>query len=478
MRIRGVLLTNLLLTLVLSGVSWAGSKPPEPKPQVSIPAAFGNPVGSIQGGADWWKGFGDPLLGELIDNALAANPDLKVAAARLSEAEANRRGTKAALAPSVDANASTTRLRGGVNQGVIKVPSTSAGQAGGQTGGSFVAPFETSVFSGGMSMRWEADVFGGLRKSDQATQADARAARESLADARRILAAEVARNYVEMRAAEDQAAIVRANVAAEQDLLELTSARAKAGLATGLDVERQTVQFTTVKAELPGIDAQRLAAIYRISVLSGEAPDTLTAKLAQPSALTPPPIPAAIPGEVLKARPDLRRASEQISAAFDRAGSARADLYPKFVITGLAGRQSTDFSGLTLGGGNYFSIGPAVTLPIFNYGRIRAHIAQQDAQLQEALHAYERDVLAAFEETENALVARDRALRRQRELAGALDSARTSVSLSKELYVKGLGDFLAVLDAQRQQFRIERDYAAARSDVLRGSVALCRALGL
>ncbi len=465
----------ILMGFLASGLLLAASKPAEPKPVVEVPAAFQNAVPGPAATAEWWKAFGDPMVGELVTRAVAANRDVLVAVERLHEAEASRTGTRAALAPSLDANTSATRLRGGANQGVIKVPSTAAGQ----NGGTFVSPFETSVVSGGLTMRWEADLFGGLRKQDKASQADARAAQDALADVRRIVAAEVVRNYVELRAAEDQMAVVRANVASEQDLLELISVRVKAGLATGLDLERQATQLAVAKAQLPGLDAQRLAAAYRLGVLAGQPPTKLVEKLENRAAeLAVPPIPAAIPGDLLRSRPDLRRAETQIGAAFLRAGAARADLYPKFVITGLGGRQATDVAGLTLGGGNYFSVGPAVTLPIFNYGRIRAKIAVQDAQLQEALRNYEKEVLAAFEETENALVGRDRAMQRQRELEAARNSANTSVELARELYTKGLGDFLAVLDAQRQQFQIDRELAAARSDVLRSSVGVFKALGM
>src|SRR5262249_47556186 len=155
------------------------------------------------------------------------------------------------------------------------------------------------------------------------------------------------------------------NIASESDLLDLIRARADAGLATHLDVERQVAQLASVKAALPDVDAQRLQAIHRIGVLLGEAPASLQDKLEKPHPrLQVPGAPRAVPSEILKARPDVRRAEAQIDAACARAGAARADLYPKFVITGLSGRQSTDFSGLTVGAGNFFSVGPGISLPI------------------------------------------------------------------------------------------------------------------
>jgi NodT family efflux transporter outer membrane factor (OMF) lipoprotein len=422
----------------------------------------------------WWKSFDDPLLDELVERAASSNLDVRIAAARLEEARANARGSRSAFGPQVDANASATKLRGGVNQGVIRVPST----AGGSQAGSFVSPFDTSVVSGGLTMRWEADVFGGIRRTVAASNADADAAGEYADDVRVMVRAELARNYIEMRDAEAQMSIVRANVASEEDLLGLIRSRAVAGLASDLDVERQVSQVAEVRATLPPLDAMRLQAVYRIGVLLGEKPEAVQALLeANAAGMKTPAVPSELPGDLLRRRPDVRRAERQIAAAMARAGAARADLYPKFFITGLAGRQATDFSGLTLGGGNYFSVGPAVSLPIFNFGRIRSHIAAQDAQLEEAKRQYEEDVLGAFEETRNALVAHDRAAKRGAELTSGLEAARSSVALSQELYVRGLGDFLSVLDAQRQVFQVEREIAANRAEVLRDAVAVFQALG-
>jgi NodT family efflux transporter outer membrane factor (OMF) lipoprotein len=458
---------------LVAAVSAQAAKPAAPRPNVTAPTAFRNQAaGAANPENQWWKGFGDPLLDRLVQRAERNNLDVRKAAARLAEAEASRKSSRAALLPDISATASASKTRGGFSQGIIKAPT-----AGG-IGGNLVTPFDTSVVSAGFEMRWEIDVFGGLRKSLQAAAADAQAASENVRDAQTIVRAEVARNYVELRAAEDQIAIVRATVASEEELLALVRARADAGLASDLDVEREAAQLASFRAALPDLDVLRLQAIYRIGVLLGEQPTGLQEELeaAHPT-LQVPPAPLGVPSEELKVRPDIRRAEAQIAAAFARAGSARADLYPKIVITGLSGRQATDVAGLTLGAGNFFSFGPGISLPILNFGRIRAQIAARDAQLDQAVHSFEEDVLAAFEETENAFVARDRAEQRQHELDNGLTAARRTVELSRELYVRGLGDFLSVLDAQRQQFAIERDLAASNASVMRATVALYKALG-
>ena len=449
-------------------------KPPAPKPEVPVPASFHNLPPEVAGQIPerWWKAFGDPLLDDLMDRAGRVNLDVRRAASRLAEVRQSRNTSRAALLPNVDSSASVTQLRGGFNQGVARVPDRPA-QAG-----SFVSPFETSILSGGMNLRWEADVFGRLRKSYKAAGADARAAEENIAAVQTIVRAEVARNYIDMRTAEQQMAIVRAHIASEKDLLDLLRARFDAGLASDLDVQRQIAQLANVNASLPDLDAQRLQAAHRISVLLGEEPSALLDRLQKAAKdLTVPPVPNELPGELLRSRPDLRRADAEIQAAYARAGAARADLYPKFVITGLSGRQSTDAPGLTLGAGNFFAAGPGVSLPIFNFGRIRSQIAARDAQLEQALRSYEKDVLEAYEETENALVARDRTLQRKTSLEAGAEAAKRSVDMAQELYVRGLGDFLAVLDAQRSHFEMERALSTANGVVLRQTVGLYQALG-
>jgi NodT family efflux transporter outer membrane factor (OMF) lipoprotein len=255
--------------------------------------------------------------------------------------------------------------------------------------------------------------------------------------------------------------------------------RADAGLASELDVERQVVQLAAVRALLPDLDAQRVRAAHRIGVLLGEYPASLLHRIANTAdtRLAVPSVPRSVPGELLRDRPDIRRADAQIAAAWARAGAARADLYPKFVIQGLSGRQATGFSGLTVGAGNFFSIGPGISLPIFNAGKIRSNIAAQDSRLEQTVRAYEQEVLAAYEEAENAYVARDRAEQKRRELQAGMEAARRSVDIARELYIRGLADFLAVLDAQRQQFQMQRELAAADSAVLVATVALYKALG-
>jgi NodT family efflux transporter outer membrane factor (OMF) lipoprotein len=459
--------------LFLAAIAAAAVRPPTPNPAVPVLDKFHHQLTHTTAGvpAEWWRQFKDPLLDSLMERVAHTNLDVRTAGARVAEALALRGQAKSALFPSIDLTASSNHLRGGFNQGITRIP-------GGPGSASLVSPFETSVVSAGFSMRWELDIFGGLRNEHRAAAADAEAAESNAADVQIVVRAELARNYIELRGFEEQAAVVQNDIEAERETLELVRVRADAGLASQLDVERQATQLATVQAILPDLHAETLRAAHRIAVLLGEEPGALLAELDDGAPkLAEPEIPVAVPSEVLKRRPDVRRAESQITAAYARAGAARAELFPKFVITGLSGRQSTDLSGITLGAGNFFSVGPGISLPIFNAGRIRMNIAANDARLEQAVHTYEAEILAAFEETENAFVSRDSAEAKRRELENGFEAAVRSVDLAQELYLRGLSDFLTVLDAQRQRFQIERELAASRTDVLRSTVALYKALG-
>jgi len=198
---------------------------------------------------------------------------------------------------------------------------------------------------------------------------------------------------------------------------------------------------------------------------------------AKPIPTVPPAVPVGLPGDLLKRRPDIREAEARVAAETARVGVARADLFPKFLLTGAAGRQATEPSGLTLGAGNFFSIGPAITLPIFTGGKIRGNIEAQKQRLDQALTACQNTVLRSLEETENALVAYGHEKDRQARLVAAVNASRQATMLANELYTRGLSDFLSVLDAQRQQLAAEDDLAQSDTAVITNLVALYKALG-
>jgi NodT family efflux transporter outer membrane factor (OMF) lipoprotein len=230
---------------------------------------------------------------------------------------------------------------------------------------------------------------------------------------------------------------------------------------------------------VPALESARQMSIHRLSVLLGEEPVSLAGELteAEPLPATPPVVPVGLSSDLLKRRPDVRRADAEVAAASARVGLARSDFFPKITLTGSAGRQGTSFSGLTLGAGNFFAFGPAIKLPIFTGGRLRANMEAQKQRLSQAQLAYQNTVLHSLEETENALTAYGHEQERRERLQAAAQASQLATHLANELYTRGLADFLTVLDAQRQQLAIEDDLVQSDTAVVTNLVALYKALG-
>ena len=377
------------------------------------------------------------------------------------------------MLPAIESRDTIQRVRGGLTSGLFNVNKSAQG------GSSLLTPFESSVYQFGFDASWEIDFFGGRRRALEAATADVAAMAEARRDTMVSLLAEVARNYSELRGFQKRLDITNQNIKLQQDSLDLARVRADAGLGTQFDVERQSAQLDSTRALVPALQAAEIQTIHRLGVLLGEEPGALLNELAQakPIPTVPPAVPVGLPGDLLKRRPDIREAEARVAAETARVGVARADLFPKFLLTGAAGRQATEPSGLTLGAGNFFSIGPAITLPIFTGGKIRGNIEAQKQRLDQALTACQNTVLRSLEETENALVAYGHEKDRQARLVAAVNASRQATMLANELYTRGLSDFLTVLDAQRQQLAAEDDLAQSDTAVITNLVALYKALG-
>jgi multidrug efflux system outer membrane protein len=463
---------NRILSLILTGASflWSAAS----SWSATIPSQFHSQAAGASADPaveQWWKSFHDPELDSLIERAVRANLDLKIAASRLLEARAARGVARSGLLPSVETSESQQRLRGGLNQGIFRP------NAGSQS--SLLAPFETNVFQQGFDASWEIDLFGGKRHALEAATADVAATEEARRDTLVSLLADVARNYGELRGIQRRLEIAGHNITLQTDTLDLTKVRAEAGLGTELDVERQASQLAATQAIVPALEASRQMSIHRLSVLLGEEPGTLAKELteAKPLPATPPVVPVGLSSELLKRRPDVRRADAEVTSASARVGVARSDFFPKITLTGSTGRQGTSYSGLTLGAGNFFAVGPAIKLPIFTGGRLRANMEAQKQRLSQAQLAYQSTVLRSLEETENALTAYGREQERREHLQTAAQASREATHLANELYTRGLADFLTVLDAQRQQFAVEDDLVQSDTAVVTNLVALYKALG-
>src|SRR5438876_248768 len=443
-----------LVALVFSSLLLMGCAvgPNYNQPQVQVPKQW--TVAPARGTStkpaetdEWWSSFHDPGLNSLVARAVDRNLDLKLALERVQEARATSGVARSGYFPSIDADVSATRLRGGINQGVIRAVPSSIGP---NVRASLISPFETNVFQGNLGTSWELDVFGGVRRRVQAATADATAAEENRRDVLVILLGDVGRVYAQLRGFQRRLEIANKNIKTQQDTLDLTSARAKAGLATELDVSRAAAQLESTKAVVPTLLSGIDVSIHRLSVLLGEEPGALRSELEKTSPIPSagPEVDVGLPSDLLKRRPDIRRSEAQLAAATARIGEAKADLFPRFVLTGTAGRQATQLHDLTLGAGNFFSVGPGISLPLITGGRIRSNIAVQTSRQREALIGYQSTVLNALEEVENALVSYSQEQERRDRLNEAVSHSQLAVDLATEKYKADLVDFLSVLAEQ------------------------------
>ena len=456
------------LMLLVSGCTVG---PRYQRPAVSVAKNWSSPetrgIGTGEPVAEWWTSFNDPQLATLIRRAVEGNLDLQLAAARVTEARAARGIAQAGLLPSVGAGTSATR-----NRQRVLAPASA-------TGAVRTAQIEFNNFEGNFDAVWELDVFGRLRQGLRAATADVDAMEEARRAVFVTLLGDVGRSYTELRGLQLRLAIAEKNIRTQQETLEVTQARAKAGLATDLDVERAAAQLETTRAVLPTLQSGIQAAIHRLSVLLGQDPGALTAELSAsaPVPVTPPEVPVGLRSDLLQRRPDLRQAEAEIASATAHVGEAKAEWFPRFTLFGTAGRQASQLHDITLGVGNFFSAGPAISVPVFTGGRIRSNIRVQDARLQQSVIRYRSAVLSALEETENALVNYSNEQSRRERLQSAVRANEEALKLSRERYRAGLTDFLAVLDAQRELYANEDLFAQSHTAQTLDLIALYKALG-
>jgi NodT family efflux transporter outer membrane factor (OMF) lipoprotein len=412
--------------------------------------------------AAWWKTFNDSRLDSLIERALQANNDLKAAAARVRTARALRGAAVADLLPTVGASASLTTARR--SQNALSFP---------------VRLLDTDTYQAGFDATWEIDVFGGKRRALRAATADLQTIEEDQRAVLVSLLAEVARNYVEFRGTQRRLAIARENLAAQQQVLDITQIRSDKGLASELDVAQAKSVLASTRAQVPSLETALKQSSHRLSVLLGEQPGSLEDELAAdtPIPAPPPEVPAGLPSDLLRRRPDVRRSERQLAAATARIGVATAELFPKFFLTGSGGYQSLDSENLISPASKFWSAGPSVRWRLLEYPRLRALIKAQTAQQEQVLAQFNQTVLVALEDVENALVAYGKEKERYQSLRESTEASRRALELANQLYAKGLGEFLNVLVAERTLYQAEDALVQSRRTMTQNVVALYKALG-
>jgi NodT family efflux transporter outer membrane factor (OMF) lipoprotein len=469
---RGLLLAILLVTGCTVGPNYS-------RPTISTPEHYAGTaeVGSATDAelAGWWNVFGDPRLNELVNRALAQNLDVELAAARIREARAREGIAGAAALPQVDAQGSVTRQR--ISENAIPVP---PGSDGGSGGTGFGLPGqEFTSWRAGFDASWELDLFGRTRRSVEAARARTGSAVWSRRDVQVSITAEVADAYLALRTLQHRMATAELEVARQQRALELVDARVRGGLVTGQDLAQQRSELDTAKAAIPPLRAQAEVQIHKIGVLTGDSPESLIADLSPAGALppAPPQVPAGLPSELLRRRPDIRAAERELAASNADIGVAVADLYPRFSLTAAPALVSTALASLLEWGSRSFSIGAAVNWPIFNGGRTKANIAVANARQEQALITYRKAVLTAQRDVEDSL-SRTQADRDQlAKLEGASQSARRAEDLARTRYKGGLVTLSDVLVAQGRRLSLENQVIETKGALARDTAGLFKALG-
>lgn len=400
--------------------------------------------------AAWWERFQDPLLTSLVERAVRANHDVRIASARLREARALEGVAGADRWPALGSGAEAT---GGTGR-------------------------EPSEVLGVLSLFYEIDVFGRVRRALEAARGDRDAALE---DRRAVLlgvVADVATSYVRLRGLQYGLATVRRNLDTQRETLDLTEAQRRVGLASDLEVQRARALSANTAALVPPLEAALAATQHRLAVLAGEPPASLLAELAPegPIPSAPAELLVGVPADLLRRRPDVARSERELAAATARIGEAKAELYPRFTLVGSVGLRSQDVAEM-VGGSGFGTLGPSVEWPIFAGGRIVANVEARGAREEQARARYEQAVLVALEEVESSLALHAREQVRRRELRAAVEAQREATQLARRLYFNGLAPFLEVLDAERSLLASESLLAESETAVTNSLVAIYVALG-
>jgi multidrug efflux system outer membrane protein len=411
----------------------------------------------------WWQEFGDTELDDLVRRALAANLDLRSAYDRVRAARAVFVERKFDYAPHV-------QLDGTYQHFDEQQPGFGSGRINAQSD------------SLGFDATWEIDLFGHVRRSVEAARADLGAEQANYQDAQVTVAAEVARNYFELRGAQKRLIVARENLSTEHQTLELTQLLDETGRGSELDVQRSRARLKATEATIPPLEAAEKQSGYRLAVLLGQRPGALDQEL-KPAAVATyaKALPIGDPTELLRRRPDVRAAERQLAAATARVGVATADLFPRVNVTGFVGFLSGDVGRLfgTADGNNAraWSIAPTVSWAAFDIGSVRARLRASEAQSDAAAANYEKVVLTALEDTENSFVAYGAQQAQLKSLTEQAQASRRATELADTRYREGVEDFLVLLDAQRTQLDAEDSLAQAEMSVNVAVVAIYKALG-
>jgi len=483
--------------------AWFAQPKPSAKEAVSQPVE--QPVDP-----QWWNLFHDRELTALEQRVAHANLDVRTASIRLAESRASFGVARADLFPNLDANGSYTYQKIARQGALSLIPGGGSPTAASQTSGAGAGGLSGTPQSGtpgtatnglgatsgasqnagiyqpfslwqyGFDSSWELDLWGRVRRNVEGAQASLQASAEAERETLLTALAEMARDYVQLRGVQRNIEIVKDNLHIAQQSLQLTQQRAAGGVTTDLDVANAAAQVDTVASELPTLEAQETEVINAIAFLLGEPPRAMQAELsvAHPIPPVPPRIPVGLPSELARRRPDIRQAEAQLHTATADIGVAVADFYPRVTLSGSVAMQSVAarYLGSWYNASTY-SLGPSISLPIFEGGRLRRVLELRKDQQKEAALTYQRTVLSALHEVDNALTSYDAEQRRRNRLEQAVRENRRAVKLAQDRYAQGVADFLSVLTAEQNLLSADQQLTDSVTNVSTDLVQIYKALG-
>jgi len=480
---KGRAIPAVLVCGVLCGCAAVGPDFVPPDPMLPATSFFGRPEPAITepksapidfsgGDARWWTVFRDAKLTSLAERLASANLDVRSATIRLAESRFQRNVTAAAEFPSINGNASYQRELLSQN-GIVSLANPLL-----PAGTTFVVP-PISIWQTGFDASWEIDIWGRVRRQIEMAEAQIETSEFQRRDTLVSALAELARDYIELRGIQGQIAVTKGNLKSANEILELTKIRAEKGVATGLDVQNAAAQVEAESATLPSLTDQETERINALSLLIDEPPGSLRSELARakPVPLTPPRVPLGVPSELARRRPDIRAAEAQLHAATATIGVAVGDFYPKLTFNGNVEYNALDLKNIFKPSSLQYQIGPTVSLPIFQGGRLTSTLELREAQQQEAAIAFHKTVLQAWHEVVNALVAYRSEQQRRVRLKAQVNHSRQALALARDRYAVGVEQFITTLDAERTLLQAELQYVQSTTSVATDLVQLYKALG-
>ncbi len=456
--------------LGLAGCTTVG--PDFQRPAVALPDRWSVSAVQRSNGRDpnspdacWWKLFNDAELSSLVERVAAANLDVKAATTRWMQARAARRMTGADAEPSVGASASYQHARSSQN-GLLDISGLNGKK-------------DYNVWQPGLDASWELDLWGRVRREIESADASV----EASADLRRgvllSVLAETARDYIQLRGVQAQQTIIRENLDIARHSLRLTQIRFADGVATHLETAEASAQVSAIEAQLPALENDQVRLINVLSYLLGEPPRALENELqaVAPIPPVPPAVPVGLPSELAERRPDIRSAEERLHAATADIGVAVGDFYPRITLSASLGLQAMHFGDLDSWSSRMFGVGPALSVPIFEGGRLKGQLALRKAQQQEAMIGFQRTVLGAWHEVDDAMSDYRTRQQSMSRLTATVDQDRIALENANRQYVAGATDFLQVLTVQRDLLATQQALVASSTDVSVSLVGLYKALG-